>query len=515
MKKIIIIIIKNKWIFLLAFILGSICYFLEGIGDPLLVKLLVDEGIGKRNFKFFIIIALIFLLFTIFFRFVALSYNLLTQKIKIKINKDLTSLMFKNYYSLPYEEIIKNEEGYFISRIYDEPLKISEMIVDIFLFLFMISIGLISAFFFCLYLSWRITLLLLIIVPILHILSNKYAHKIKEKSKEEKEAEGKLREFIGSSVRSYITANIFNVFEYLNKKLNEFMENFFKIFYFRYKISSIYSTTSRIFINFGQVMVIILAGFEVIKGNLTAGGLLGFLFAFERVIYYGQSIIETFPHIFQLLGYIERIKEFESKVSNKIIKEDFDKIILKNIEFSYKDKKIFDNLNLEIKKGEKVLIVGQNGSGKTTLLKIICGFLKPQKGVIEFPNPNRISCALTPFVFLPGSVKDNLNVCDNKNLIKILIKRFNLENNLKKDTGLLSAGERKKLEIIMVLCKNADIYIFDEPLASIDEESKDIIIKTIFENAKDKTIIATIHGEEKYYKYFDRIINLDDLKIND
>jgi len=73
----------------------------------------------------------------------------------------------------------------------------------------------------------------------------------------------------------------------------------------------------------------------------------------------------------------------------------------------------------------------------------------------------------------------------------------------------LSEGEKKKCQIVMTLLKDADIYVFDEPLANIDVESRDVVMRAKFEHTQGKTMISIMHGDEKYRDLFDRVIALN------
>lgn len=339
MKNIIPILFYHKTLLLFAFLFGSLGYFLEGITDSVLLKLLIDEGIMKKNFKIFILICFLLIFSILIFRLISFSYNLLIQKIKNNITRDLSLLMSKNYFFFHYTEVIKNGSGYFISRIYDEPSKIATMTIDIF-FSLMAFIGFLASFGFCLYLSFKITLVLLIIFPLLHFLSQKFSIKIREVTQEEKEAEGKLREIIGVCVNSYIAVKIFDALHYVHKKLSFALDNFIKYLYLRFKTSLIFSVLSRISLNYGHIVVIILAGYETIMGNLSLGGLLGFLTAFEYMVGFGGEIINNLPEIAQLVGYVERLKEFKSKfLKNPAVKVNSKGIFIKNMEFLYGSKK--------------------------------------------------------------------------------------------------------------------------------------------------------------------------------
>jgi ATP-binding cassette subfamily B protein len=170
---------------------------------------------------------------------------------------------------------------------------------------------------------------------------------------------------------------------------------------------------------------------------------------------------------------------------------------------------------LSIKNGEKILIVGPNGSGKTTLMHIICGFLDAE-GEVKLPKLERISALLPSAGFIPGSLKDNINyenlTPQKRALFNKLTKELNLYNKIENDPLLLSEGEKKKFHIIMTLMKEADFYIFDEPLANVDVDSKDKIMNIIFELTKNKTLLIVLHDNEKFKNNFEKestILNYD------
>src|SRR5262249_18871097 len=76
----------------------------------------------------------------------------------------------------------------------------------------------------------------------------------------------------------------------------------------------------------------------------------------------------------------------------------------------------------------------------------------------------------------------------------------------------LSAGEKKKVEVAMCLLKEADAYLFDEPLANVDVESKATIIRLILERARGKTLIVIMHGDAEFHARFDRVLDVQHLQ---
>jgi ATP-binding cassette subfamily B protein len=188
-------------------------------------------------------------------------------------------------------------------------------------------------------------------------------------------------------------------------------------------------------------------------------------------------------------------------------------IELQDVSFAYNGSRVIDGLNLRIRDAERVVIVGPNGSGKTTLAHLITGFLEPSAGAVKLPRLERISAMLAPFYFAPVTLKDNVSYenlsSEKKQLFWDLVRRLGLEEKVDSDVSSgLSEGEKRKSQIVMTLLKDADIYVFDEPLANIDVESKDTVIAVQFDCTKGKTLISIMHGDEKYHAYFDRVVTL-------
>jgi len=140
-----------------------------------------------------------------------------------------------------------------------------------------------------------------------------------------------------------------------------------------------------------------------------------------------------------------------------------DKIKLENIKLSYEGKKVIEIKELTLKSNKKVLFVGPNGSGKTTLLDIISGHLAPDEGKVF--RPEKV-ISLTAPVELPQIMVEEL-IKDAE-----LIKKLGLEKLKDKYPQNLSAGEKQKVAIGIALENKGDVYIFDEPVANIDEKSK-------------------------------------------
>jgi ATP-binding cassette subfamily B protein len=220
-------------------------------------------------------------------------------------------------------------------------------------------------------------------------------------------------------------------------------------------------------------------------------------------------------------------------------------IIFKNVSYKYidendkKEKYLFQNLNLEIKPRQVTAIVGQSGSGKTTLCHLIMKLQKPQYGNIYIDNINyndinsdilreKINYINQKTNLFNGTIMENIKYGNNEITDKQVIdfiRRNHLMNifdeikdGIYGDCGVngskLSLG-MQKIVIIMrgALKKNYCVIIFDEPLAGLDQNSRDKIIKMIKTLSSGKTVLIITH-ETEIFKICDNIIDINKLKQN-
>jgi len=206
-----------------------------------------------------------------------------------------------------------------------------------------------------------------------------------------------------------------------------------------------------------------------------------------------------------------------------------DAIVVEGLYFSYSEKLVLKNINLRIKKGEIVTIMGENGAGKTTLIKHFNGLLKPKKGKVivlgmdtsqtpvsqlarhvglVFQNPDyqlfaetveeEIAMALRNFGFPEERIKARVDWA---------LKVFELDRYRKRSPYSLSIGERKRLSVASVISYDPPIVVLDEPTAGQDFVQKEKIVELLFLLKQlKKTIVMVTHDVEFAIKRSDRIV---------
>lgn len=207
-------------------------------------------------------------------------------------------------------------------------------------------------------------------------------------------------------------------------------------------------------------------------------------------------------------------------------------INIENLSYMYNKKDmILKDINLKIKDGEIIGIIGKNGSGKSTLLKLIAGIIKPSLGNVFIDNINILkrkelrkevgivfqnpdSQILFPKVFDDIEFALNNLKIENKNeRIKNALKEVNLSDKEQKDTYNLSLGQKQRVNIASVLAINPKYILLDEPTTMIDSMEKENIYQIMKQLKKDgKTIIFTTNNINEIL-LSDRILILQNKEI--
>lgn len=188
----------------------------------------------------------------------------------------------------------------------------------------------------------------------------------------------------------------------------------------------------------------------------------------------------------------------------------------------FDNKKILKNVNLTIPKGRIVGLLGKNGMGKTTFLKLINDLLTPTSGEVlingEEPNINskKVISYLPERTYLDKSMKvsqiitffdefyDNFN---KERAIKLL-KDLDLDINSK--VNKMSKGMQEKLQLILVMSREVELYILDEPLGGVDPATRDYILDTILSNfSEGASVIISTHIISDIERILDDVIFID------
>lgn len=236
---------------------------------------------------------------------------------------------------------------------------------------------------------------------------------------------------------------------------------------------------------------------------------------FDRLLYRGEICTE-----WEAPG--EKQKETETVVS-------FRKVSVSYRAVKGEAKQIFRNLNLEIKKGEKIALIGSNGAGKSTLMKLMTGLIKPSEGEILLKGkgirdtkPEALSKMISLVyqnpeeMFIKDSIERDIafamearNTENWQERTKALLEQFRLTELKDRDGRLLSGGQMRRASLAIGIALNPEILLLDEPTANLDIATRKEIMRTLNE-MKDitETVLIATHDMQLVCEWAERIIVL-------
>ena len=189
---------------------------------------------------------------------------------------------------------------------------------------------------------------------------------------------------------------------------------------------------------------------------------------------------------------------------------------------SYDNKKVLKDINLTIPRGKIIGLLGKNGTGKTTLIKLINDLLTPTSGeiLINGKKPGveskKIISYLPERTYLDKGMKVSQVIkffeefYDNFNKEKALKLLKDLDLELDQKVSHMSKGMQEKLQLVLVMSRDADLYILDEPLGGVDPATRDYILETILRNFNEgSSMIISTHLISDIEKILDEIIFID------
>ena len=523
-----------KWIFnktksqSLNFILlniMNIIYSFLSIYLILISKYLIDAATSGTiiEVKNYVIQLIVVVIIEIAIKSIIASIDAVTRaKLEISFKQTVLKTILKRN----YEKITKFHSGDLMTRIVSDVNIIIDTLVSLIPNILSMATKLICAIILLFQISEQFVGILLFGGVILFVVVNLFKPYLKNIHKKVQESSANVRLFFKEVFENIVVIKIFKAENVILDKSAELQNKKYDIQMKQRTISIASSTGFNTIFQIVYLFALIWSAYNVYLKNLTIGGLTSIVQLVTQIQAPIIGLSRSFQNMFNMIGSAERIIELENiekDIEVDIIDKEnlynmLDSIVLKDVDFTYKDKKIFDKLNLEVKKGENIVIYGESGIGKSTLLKLILGIIKNDSGEIYFNLQNKNKQPINidtrnMFAYVPqgkfilsGTIRENLtfvnkNISDEE-LEKALqiscCKTFieQLKNGLDTKIGErgsgLSEGQLQRIAIARAIVSGAPILILDEITSSLDSKTEEEVINNI-KNLKNRTCIIVTH----------------------
>ncbi|MFC4893015.1 lipid A export permease/ATP-binding protein MsbA [Pseudofrancisella aestuarii] len=545
--------VKHLWWFLAIAALGSVFFSAADASMIYLINPILNYGFGaggditKQSASVLMLMGLgmVGLLFLRSIGSFLSQYFIgsLGQKVVYKFRKDI----YKRFMDLPASFFDKHSSGQIISRLLYNVDQVTEATTTAIITVVQDGTFVIGLIIVMVISSWQLSLFLIIVGPFLGLFISLINKKFRSLSRNTQFSMGNVTHAAEETLRNYKEIRIFGAQEKQQKK---FFKNLDYTYSQQIRTIALDALTSPI-IQIIASLVLALSLFTIaIFGTnengsswLTAGSFASFFAAAAAVLkpiknltkvnVVIQKAVAATEDIFYILDY-----PAEKETGTKKLTKSEGKVSIKNLSFSFGDRKVLDSVNVDINSGETVAFVGKSGSGKTTLTSIISRFYIQDEGEIFLDGVDTKELTLKDLRSHLSMVSQNVHLFDDtvynnvafgldrdvseEEVLKALEKANALEfvatlpegmhTSIGNNGSKLSGGQRQRISIARALLKDAPVIIFDEATSALDNESERVVQQAL-ENLTDSRTTIVIAHRLSTVENADKIVVMDDGKV--
>jgi subfamily B ATP-binding cassette protein MsbA len=460
---------------------------------------------------------------------------------------DLRDDAYKHLHQLPMSYFKQERVGNLISRLTNDVTAVQASISATFLNLIREPLNILVFFGIAVSISWRLTLLSLIILPFIMLIITWIGFKLRRYSTTIQAKMADITSILQETISGVKIVKAFGMEKYENKKFMDQTHGFLKLIIKVVRIRNAASPITEILSVIVGVVIIYYGGILVLQTKvLTGSEFIGFLLAIFQLMppikelsSVNNRIQESSAaadRIFEILDTQPAIRNINQPIEVKYFK---DSIEFRNVSFKYEDsnEQILDNISFKVKRGEILAFVGPSGGGKSTLVDLIPRFYDPSSGTILLDNLDikeiniedlrKLMGIVTQETFLFNeSVKRNIayglmefpfekivDAAKTANAHNFIMEMPNGYETVIGERGVkISGGQRQRLSIARALLKNPEIMIFDEATSALDNESELLVQEAIERLMINRTTFVIAHRLSTI-RNANRIIVLDRGKI--
>ena len=514
-------------------IISIICMIIVSATTALnawMMQPVLDDIFIDKNESLILIIPLAILLIAVVKGISSYIQSVLMSFVGYRIVADLQSDMFGSLIKCDISFFSKTNSGTLISRFLADVGALSRgvhnviinIIKDFFTLFFLIGV--------LFYHDWKLASISLLIFPLAIYPISRIGKRLRKISKNTQVGFGFLTKRLTESLQSIKTIKSFNAENVETVKVEKEVENIFQLTYKSSRVNSISRPLMETLGGLAIGVIIYTGGSQVISGSTTPGTFFSFLTALLMAYQPIKSLASLNATLQMAMAAAERIFNIIDTKPLIIEKQNNKDIHLKNdttynvkfsdVTFAYEssNKNILSNINLNIKRGEKIALVGYSGAGKTTLLNLLPRFYEIKRGRITINDidirdlsfsflRNHFSLVSQDIVLFDDTIKYNIcygqNNINNKQILEAC-KKANCEEFIKKfpkginenigEKGVkLSGGQKQRIAIARAFLKNSPFLLLDEATSSLDSRSEKKIQTSLANLMKNKTSLVIAH----------------------
>jgi subfamily B ATP-binding cassette protein MsbA len=469
----------------------------------------------------------LFIIVSIFFKnlFLYLSYYFLAP-IRNEVTRKYSKLLYNKILALPIGYFTEQRKGDILSRSSNDIAELENSVVGALEGLIKEPLNIIGILIFLFFISFKLTLFVFVLLPIAGFVVGRIGRSLK---KQTNKAQVKWGEILSQMEETLTGLRIIKGFNAEQKVKKQFYGLIDDIFGIKNRISYRRDLASPISEFLGVTIlsgVLWFGGNLVLNGDiLSPGSFITYVALFSQIINPAKALSQAVYNVNRGTATLDRLNEIleapvtVNDIASPIQLNEFkDSITFENVGFSYQDDSILHNINLTVKKGKLVALVGSSGAGKSTLADLVPRFHDVSEGQLLIDGINiknyslhslrkQISIVTQEPILFNDTIAANIALGKPEateaeiiaaakiaNAYDFIIKKEGGFNSTIGDRGSkLSGGERQRLTIARAVLKNPPILILDEATSALDTESEKLVQDAINNMMQNRTSIVIAH----------------------
>jgi len=508
------------------------------------IKSFILEYGPDKTLVYFCFLLIAIFLFKNISRYMTLFFM---APIRIGVIRDVREAIHRKITKLHLGYYSEERKGDIISRATSDVSQIENSIISSLEMVFRDPILIVTYLASMIFMSWKLTLFVIVLLPISGYLISLIGKSLKNASQRGQSKLGEVLSVFEETLGGLRIIQAFNAqdakqskFEETNNQFYRLMVKLFRKEYLGSPITEILSVlTLAVLIYYGGQLVL-----SEQNQGFTGEFFITFLLIFSQLITPAKSFSQAYFKIQKGLASLERVNKIldaEEKIKdpvNPVSFHSFEKSLsFKDVSFNYGDKPVLKNINLEIQKGQKIALVGPSGGGKSTLANLVPRFYDATEGAIFIDDVNIKNILLKDLRNLFGVVSQdsilfNDSIANNilmskpdaseEELIKAakianaydFIMNFDrgFETNVGDGGGKLSGGQKQRISIARAVLKNPTFLILDEATSALDTESERLVQEALENLMQNRTSLIIAHRLSTI-QFVDKIVVLEEGKI--
>ena len=465
--------------------------------------------------------------------------------IRNNIVNDMRTNMFRKILSLPIGYFNEQRKGDIMSRLTNDLQDVEYSTINVLESVFKEPVQVLLYVIYMVILSPQLTLFLVIFLPISGFIIGRIGRSLKKESTRVQEKLGSILSNIDETIGGIRIIKGFNAEKKQFRKFELLNGDLFKIKNKANRRRELASPVSEV-MGIGAVVCVLWYGGRLVLRNhfLDPGDFLSYILIFSQVIQPLKSLSTASYNIRKGAASVDRIEHLiqvdvtiKEKPNPVLLPSFNDRITFTNVAFAYEEKGILTGINLEVKKGKTVALVGSSGAGKSTLVDLIPRFHDVSHGQLKIDDidirdysiesiRNQMGIVTQEPILFNDTIANNIalgmddpteeqiihaaKIANAHNFI--ILKENGYQTNIGDRGSKLSGGERQRLTIARAVLKNPPILILDEATSSLDTESERLVQDAINNLMQDRTSIVIAHRLSTI-RHADEIIVLQHGKI--